>query len=126
MSAVTWESIPAPVSIPSRPRLVSVPTGRDVPARQMGAVRITRAGRLTITLAVAVIALSMAAWTLIAPSPGGVDHTVVVESGQSLWQIAAAELPALDTSAAVVEIQQLNNLQSGQVRIGQVLRIPAS
>lgn len=126
MSAVTtWQPAAAPLRT-ARPRLVSVPAGDAVAVPQLGPVRLTRAGRLAVTLAVVVLALATMAWRVIGPAPVVADHSVVVEAGQTLSEIAAVELPGLDVRAAVTEIQLLNELPSTEVRGGQVLRIPAA
>src|SRR5207245_4885351 len=59
-AALAWDVAPAPVRIPARParpRLVSVPCGEEVSTPPSAPLRLTRAGRLAITLAVVVVAV---------------------------------------------------------------------
>jgi hypothetical protein len=132
-AAVAWDLSPAPVRVPARtarPRLRLVPTGDAVPTRPAGPVRLTRAGRLAITLAVAtaLLALAFVAFGGGASGASGtvIDHATTVAEGQTLSQIAATELPSLPVGEAVAQIQLANNLSSAHVHAGQVLVIPAA
>ena len=51
--------------------------------------------------------------------------SVEVRPGQTLSEIAGAELPGIPTAEAVATIQLANNLPSTHVTSGQVLVIPA-
>lgn len=132
-AAVAWDLGAAPAHLPgrpSRPRLVLVPTGDAVPASIAPPLRLTRAGRLAITLAVAgaLIALAFMAVGGTTDSASGVpvaDHATTVRAGQTLSQIAVEQLPALPVAEAVAQIQIANNLPSTQVHAGQSLLIPA-
>ncbi len=89
-------------------------------------LRLTRAGRLAITLTVLVAAVAVA----IAVFSGGasatvVDHATTVQSGQTLSEIAAQQLPSLPVADAVARIQVANDLTSGEIHAGQSLLIPA-
>ncbi|SDO77998.1 LysM domain-containing protein [Pedococcus dokdonensis] len=127
-AAVAWDVAPAPVRVPgrpARPQLVSVPTGSavaDLPARPL---RITRAGRLAITLSVVVaaIALSVALFTGGA-SATVIDHSTTVRPGQTLSEIATQQLPQLSMAEAVAQIQIANDLTGSDVHAGQTLLIP--
>jgi LysM domain len=128
-AAVAWDLSTAPVRVPARParpRLVLVPTGDVLPAEPARHVRLTRAGRLAITLtmaiAAAVLALSMFGGGSAAPA---IDHATTVEQGQTLSQIAAEQLPQLPVAEAVAQLQLANNLPSAHVHAGQSLVIPA-
>ena len=126
-AAVTWELAPAPVRLPSRParpqlRLVSPGERASVPP-----TRLNRRGRLLITLmaAAAVLALSvMLATSVIAAAPE-IDHATTVFAGQTLSEVAAAQLPSLSISEAVARIQLANGLNTSQVHAGQSLLIPS-
>ena len=128
-AAVAWDvaTAPAPARTrPSRPQLVSVPCGEAVPAVVPGPLRLTRAGRLAITLTV----LLAAVVTSIALLSGGasataIDHSTTVQSGQTLSEVAAQQLPALPVADAVARIQVANDLTSSEVHAGQTLLIPA-
>jgi len=131
-AAVAWDIATAPVAAPGRgprgplrPRLTSVPCGDAAVARPAAPVRITRAGRLAITLTVALALVVLA----VALFPGGasgtvIDHSTTVQSGQTLSEVAAHELPQLPMADAVARIQVANNLTSPEVHAGQSLLIP--
>lgn len=68
---------------------------------------------------VAIAALSNASAATVA------SHAVVVQPGETLWQIAARELPNADTRDGVARIRTLNALEGGSIRAGQSLAIPA-
>ena len=56
---------------------------------------------------------------------GEAAATMVVQPGDTLWTIAAARYPADDTRMRVDEIEQLNNLSSPVIGVGETLRLPA-
>ena len=87
--ALAWAAgAPAP--------LTSVPCGEAAVTRPAAPVRITRAGRLAVTLTVAV-ALVVLALVLFPSGASGtvIDHSTTVQSGQTLSEVAASELPQL-------------------------------
>ena len=51
-------------------------------------------------------------------------RTVTVAPGQTLSEVAAAELPELSISDGIVAIQLANRLSTAQVGAGQQLTIP--
>ena len=51
--------------------------------------------------------------------------TVVVQPGQSLWDVAESVDPSSDPRAVILEIQQLNGLSTAQIAAGQQLIVPA-
>jgi hypothetical protein len=121
-AAVAWELDPRP----ARPQLRLVPTGDAVAARPAAPVRLTRRGRLAITLTVAAVIAVFA--FLMAPGPSvpttTIDHAATVAAGQTLSEIAATQLPKLAVSEAVAQIQLANNLNTSDVHAGQTLLIP--
>lgn len=131
--AAAWQLGTAPARMPSpptRPQLRLV--GRDermcVPAR--AAVRLTRRGRLLITLVV-VTALTMTVMAfagVLTPSASAatslVDRAITVSAGQTLSEVAVAQLSNLPVNEAVARIQLANGLNSSQVHAGQSLLIP--
>jgi len=130
-AAVAWDLNAAPAHVPcrpSRPRLVLVPTGEAVPAPVASPLRLTRSGRLAITLTVAG-ALVALAFLLFgggsAATAPVADHATTVRAGQTLSQIAVEQLPGLPVAEAVAQIQIANNLPSAHVHAGQSLVIPA-
>ena len=52
--------------------------------------------------------------------------TVTVAPGQTLSEIALAELPQMNLSQAIVAIQIANQLSTAQIDVGQQLVIPRS
>lgn len=100
--------------------------GRSVASR---AVRLTRRGRLTVTvltLLCSILFLAVAAAQ--GGSAGGslsdAPATVVVGSGDTLWQIAQEIAPADNPAEVVRALQAANDLGRQPLRPGQVLRVP--
>lgn len=97
-----------------------------------GTVRLTRRGRwvvLLVSLAVALaIGVALSGGSVATQEPGtpAPTQTLVVRSGQTLWDIAAARADDGDVRGMIAEIQQLNGLHSGMVTAGQRLVVPAS
>ena len=104
----------------SRPRLVLVPQPAAEPT-----YRLTRRGRLVVALLVALaVSLLALAFAGQLASAAGPARSVTVESGQTLSEIAARELPQLPITDGIVELQQANNLSTSHVHAGQTLLIP--
>ena len=127
MSAIAWD--PAEVRhapAPTRPRLVVIDGGAGCAAPDDG-MRLTRRGRLVLLLLVALVVAAVVALTGVrgagAAQP---ERTVTVRAGQTLSEIAAAELPALSLDEAIVAIQLANGLSTAQVSAGQELVLPRS
>lgn len=87
-------------------------------------VRITRRGRLAVTLTI-LSALAVAGAGAASGGGANAEFSVVVNAGQTLSEIAAAELPGLPIGDAVARLQVANNLSSPQVEVGQVLIVPS-
>jgi LysM repeat protein len=49
---------------------------------------------------------------------------VTVQTGETLWQLAARVGPHADPRLVVAEIQRLNHLSGAAVYAGQQLRVP--
>lgn len=132
MSAITVQPILEPSAEPGteRPQLMLVPTGADAQGfgrtAPAGPVRITRRGRLALTLAAVglIAAVGFGASTAMASASTPTTRTVTVLPGQTLSEIAASELPGVALGNAVVEIQVANALSTDQVHAGQTLTIP--
>ena len=126
-AALAWDLAPAPVRMPSRtarPQLRLVGPGERtfVPATSL-----TRRGRLLITVMVSAAALTL---VLVLATSGSaaapqIDHATTVGAGQTLSEVAAAQLPSLPINEAVARIQLANGLNTSQVQAGQSLLIPA-
>lgn len=130
-AAVAWGPALAPVRIPSctaRARLRLVGPGEGISAPARPAIRLNRRGRLLITLTVAAAVLSLTV-VLTAASVSTtvpqIDHATTVSVGQTLSDVAAAQLPSLPINEAVARLQLANGLNTSQVHAGQSLLIPA-
>lgn len=127
-AAVAWDVAPAPTPAQvraTRPQLVSVPCGEAVPAVPLAPLRLTRAGRLAITLTILVAAV-VASIALLSGGASAtvIDHSTTVQAGQTLSEVAAQQLPGLPVADAVARIQVANDLTSSEVHVGQSLLIP--
>ncbi|MDN5794960.1 MAG: LysM peptidoglycan-binding domain-containing protein [Intrasporangium sp.] len=132
MGALTVQPILDPaVDAPAwRPSLVLVPTGSGAQGfsgtAPAGRLHVTRRGRVLLTLAVlALLATAGLGATMAFASTPAQPHTVTVQAGQTLSEIAVAELPGVAPHDAIVEIQVANSLSTDQVHMGQTLTIPA-
>ena len=129
-AAVAWELAPTPGRMPSRtvrPELRLVLPGERAMAPVRVATRINRRGRLLVTLTVLAAALSlglMLATSVMASGPE-IDHATTVSAGQTLSEVAAAQLPGLPIDEGVARIQLANGLNTSQVQAGQSLLIPS-
>lgn len=103
---------------------------RSAPARS-GELRLTRRGRLVVTLFF--LALAMAALTLfsgysVATHSAGdavPTRTVEVQEGDTLWAIADQIAGPGEIREVVHEIQELNSLPGVALVEGQLIAIPA-
>lgn len=95
-------------------------------------VRWPRAARIVGAAALAALALSVAgvlgAATAATPQPGvpaaaAMERTVVVGTGQTVWDVAAVEAPS-SAPAYALELLALNDLDAGAVQPGTVLALP--
>ncbi len=131
MSALAWGTDVGYAGSPSsprpghqRPHLVLVPGG---PARVAGprGLRLTRRGRLALVVLVVSLTAALGVVTGLR-SAGAAEpaRVVTVDAGQTLSEIAAAELPEYSISAGIVAIQLENGLSTAQVSAGQRLVIP--
>ena len=126
-ASVAWELAPTPGRMPSRtgrPQLRLVGPGERA---WVPATRLTRRGRLLITLTVTAAALALAVGfaTSVSASAPQIDHATTVFAGQTLSEVAAAQLPGLAINDAVSRIQLANDLNTSQVHAGQLLLIPS-
>jgi LysM repeat protein len=78
---------------------------------------------LMATVAVAALAVLLA--TSVDAAAPQIHHATTVVAGQTLSEVAAAQLPGLPIRDAVAQIQLANGLNSSQVHAGQSLLIPA-
>jgi LysM repeat protein len=90
-------------------------------------VRLTRRGRAVLVgllLLVAGLAGVLVAPASQAADPIGARPTVVVQSGDTLWSIAARYAPSADPFATIDEIRRLNGLPGYTIQAGQRLTLP--
>jgi hypothetical protein len=103
-------------------------------------LRITGSARLRITARGRAVLLGIVATPLVIAAlvfglnAGGAAATldpapdtftyVTVESGQSLWDIAAEVAPGVDPREFAAEVGSLNQLESAELQPGQQLAIP--
>jgi hypothetical protein len=133
---VVWALVTSPAALSSptaRPRLPlvgreeCVGPGRRVGAPAIPAMRLTVRGRLVVALVVSVAAVTLAvllATSVDAAAPH-ITHATTVTAGQTLSDVAVAQLPSLAINDAVARIQLVNGLNTSQVQAGQSLLIPA-
>ncbi|TMQ90617.1 LysM peptidoglycan-binding domain-containing protein [Actinomadura soli] len=107
------------------------------PQSDRAPIRLTRRGRAVLVLFAATVTL-ICLWLTVGPgaSAGGGEartgpskpaRTVVVERGDTLWNIAADVDPGADPRVVVQRIIDLNGLGGDPtVQPGQELRLPAS
>ena len=123
-------------------RVVTAPAATRRPARVRPApmqpakvhpvsVRLTARGRAVVTCLL--VALALAALLLTTSVSGaGTSSTpvpvrhVVVEPGQTLWQIAGDVAPDADRRDTVAAILELNALPGSSVQAGQQIAVPVA
>lgn len=100
-------------------------------AGRVGELRLTRRGRLVVFLAGLLVAVAAAvafAGVSVATAEKGEPvptDVIVVGSGATLWDIAAARTDDGDVRAMISTIQELNHLEGGMLVAGQRLLVPA-
>lgn len=122
MSAVTaWDVPQATV----RRRHLSVVADESVCRPADSPMRLTRRGRVLLVAVAALMVLAAFSITRAVASESAVPlPTVTVTQGQTLSEVAAAQLPTVPLSEAIYQIQRANGLGSSQVSAGQTLSIP--
>ncbi len=105
------------------------------PATTRPRLRLTRRGRVVVRLCVVLLgALATAAIVLAGgrAARAGEDsrpvpaEQVVVQPGETLWQIAGRVAPAADRRDTVARIVELNALPSASLRAGQRIAVPVA
>lgn len=126
----TYGQAYAPASGP-----VAVPAYRRTEPRTLAdrlglaGLRLTRRGRVVLVLLAVLLVAPMATWgaTAVASSPGEPTEVRVhaVQPGETLWSFAqqVAE-PGEDVRHAVARLQDLNEMSSGTLRVGELLLLP--
>lgn len=113
---------------PRRRHLTIVPAAQSAPPPTL-ALRLTRVGRLAVTLTVGCVMALAVAVLLVGPGAAaggpGIEREIAVLPGQTLSQIAADQLPGLSIRQGIAQLVLANNLPSVQITAGQHLLIPA-
>jgi Tfp pilus assembly protein FimV len=128
MSALEWSTTDLGLAVPSaprRPHLVVLPGGAGAPAAS-GPVRITRRGRLALLALVLAIVAAFGVMGMRGAGAAEPTRTVTVSAGQTLSEIAAAQLPDMSISEGILAIQLANSMSTAQISAGQQLVIPRS
>ena len=92
---------------------------------------VVRAGIVLLVACIAFVVMSYGKGAVVAalsrtPAPAASVHTVVVQPGQTLWQIAARELPGIDPRDGIGRIRTLNALSAtDSIVAGQALSVPS-
>jgi hypothetical protein len=101
-------------------------------------LQLTRRGRLLLIGLPTVLGVLAAAALLVVllapsqvsagtePAQGPGVESVTVQPGQSLWEVAQQAEPQRDTRDVVLQIVELNDLDSAQVSPGQQVLVPAA
>jgi hypothetical protein len=105
-------------------------SGRVAPVARP-AVRLTRRGRLVVTMLLTVLVLAaflVAGGASVATREAGdpvPTRTVEVQQGQTLWAIASEIAEPGEIRDMVYTIERLNSLPDATLTEGQVLAVPA-
>jgi hypothetical protein len=95
----------------------------------LAGLRLTRRGRVVLVLLAMLLLAPMVTWgaTAVASSPGEATEVRVhaVQPGETLWDFArqVAE-PGEDVRHAVARLQDLNEMSTGTLRVGELLLLP--
>jgi len=121
----------------ARPRCVAPPRVHPRPARSRALRRTPLALRYRVRRAVAVLVLGVCAAVVVVAlgslgeiardaGPGIPTSTaqVVVQRGDTVWDIARRTVPDADPAVAAARIAELNGLHSAALRPGQILTVP--
>ena len=95
----------------------------------LAGLRPTRRGRVALVLLAMLLLAPMVTWgaTAVASSPGEPTEVRVhaVQPGDSLWGFAQEiAKPGEDVRHAVGRLQELNQMSSGALRVGELLLLP--
>ena len=104
---------------------------RQIAAAPAVPLRLTRRGRLVITLFVAAllaVGALLGAQTALAGSAVETPavQTLTVAPGDTLWSIASSVPHQGDVRDTIAEIRDLNALRSSELLVGQELLVPTS
>jgi hypothetical protein len=120
----------APASGPVAVRPYAPPEARTFADRLgLAGLRLTRRGRVVLVLLAMLFITPMVTWgaTAVASSPGEPTEVRVhaVQPGETLWGFARQVAgPGEDVRDAVGRLQELNEMSSGTLRVGELLLLP--
>jgi predicted Zn-dependent protease len=103
---------------------------RTAAAVPSGGVRLTRRGRVVVVLlflgGLLAVLTAFSAHSAATREPGTPLHTrtVVVEQGDTLWDIAASAAKPGQVRAMVHEIEELNAMTGPGLTVGQKVAVP--
>ena len=97
-------------------------------------LRLTRRGRLTVLIVVALAVLILGSWRAMTAdadvegsgAEGSGAVAVTVQPGDTLWTISMSLAPGAAPRVLIAEIRSLNGLTQSGLMPGQVLLVPAS
>jgi hypothetical protein len=95
----------------------------------LAGLRLTRRGRVVLVLLAMLLLAPMVTWgaTAVASSPGEPTEVRVhaVQPGETLWGFAQeVAAPGEDVRHAVGRLQELNEMSTGTLRVGELLLLP--
>lgn len=115
---------------------IARPAVRSTTAPTNTSVRLTARGRLVVRAVVAFVA-TLLAFVMLSLGQGAIvsamtdapasvaSHSIVVRSGETLWQIAIRELPNTDPRDGISRIRTLNGMApTDSLLAGETLEIP--
>lgn len=120
----------APAAGPAAVRAYTPAEGRTLADRLgLAGLRLTRRGRVVLVLLAMLLLAPMVTWgaTAVASSPGEPTEVRVhaVQPGETLWGFAQeVARPGEDVRHAVSRLQELNEMSTGSVRVGELLLLP--
>ena len=120
----------APAAGPAVLRAYTPAEGHTIADRLgLAGLRLTRRGRVVLVLLAMLLLAPMVTWgaTAVASSPGEPTEVRVhaVQPGETLWGFAQeVARPGEDVRHAVSRLQELNEMSTGSVRVGELLLLP--
>jgi hypothetical protein len=120
----------APAAGPAAVRAYAPAEGRTLADRLgLAGLRLTRRGRVVLVLFAMLLLAPMVTWgaTAVASSPGEPTEVRVhaVQPGETLWGFAQeVTRPGEDVRHAVSRLQELNEMSTGTLRVGELLLLP--
>jgi hypothetical protein len=119
-----------PAARPAAVRAYIPVEGRTLAGRLgLAGLRLTRRGRVVLVLLAMLLLAPMVTWgaTAVASSPGEPTEVRVhaVQPGETLWGFAQEiARPGEDVRHAVGRLQDLNEMSTGTLRVGELLLLP--